>query len=79
MTRQGTLRLWIEASLATSSASLCLLTYIWPSWLEAVLHLDPDGGSGAVEWLVVAGLLTATATFALRARTEWLRLARKVG
>ena len=73
MIRRVTLRLLMEASLAALSASLGLLTYAWPSWLEAGLHVDPDGGSGAVEWLVVAGLVAATATFAFRARTEWLR------
>jgi hypothetical protein len=79
MIRRVTLRLLIEASLAALSASLGLLTYVWPSWLEAVLHVDPDGGSGAVEWLVVAGLVVATATFAFRARTEWLRHAGEAG
>jgi hypothetical protein len=79
MIRRVTLRLLIEASLAALSASLGLLTYVWPSWLEAVLHVDPDGGSGAVEWLVVAGLVAATATFAFRARMEWLRHAGEAG
>jgi len=69
------IQFWIETTLAALSGFLCVLTLFWPDWIEAILPVDPDGHSGALEWLIVATLLIATAAFAALARTEWRRLA----
>jgi hypothetical protein len=68
-------KFWIEVSLAATSGFLCVLTLLWRDWIEAIFHIDPDQQSGAMEWLVVAALLAATAAFSMRARAKWGRLA----
>ncbi|MEU6238583.1 ABC transporter permease [Kitasatospora sp. NPDC047058] len=66
-------RFWLEIALGSLSGLLLLITLAWPDWIELLLGLDPDAGSGAAEWLVVAITATATAVCALGARTEWRR------
>ena len=63
-------RFWIEAGLAAVSGFLLLLTLATREWIEALTGWDPDHGSGSFEWLIVAVLLVATATFGLLARAE---------
>ncbi|MFC9294072.1 ABC transporter permease [Streptomyces sp. NPDC057011] len=69
------LRGWIEAFLAAVSGILFVLTLAWPDWIEGIFEVDPDQHSGALEWVVVAVLLCATAVFSLLARSEWRRAA----
>jgi len=66
-------RFWVEAALGLASALLCLVTLVWHDWIEIVFHLDPDQGSGAVEWLIVALSLAITVTAVALARQEWRR------
>ena len=66
-------RFWIEAALAVVSGCLLLLTLVTREWIELLTGWDPDGGNGSVEWLIVLGLLAATATFGLLARAERAR------
>jgi hypothetical protein len=66
-------RFWIEAGLAVLSGLLLVLTLVTREWIEILTGWDPDGGNGAVEWLIVVVLLVATATFGLLARAERLR------
>jgi hypothetical protein len=66
-------RFWIESALAATSVFLLLLTLVNREWIEASFHVDPDAGSGSLEWLIVAGLLATTVTFALVARAERTR------
>ena len=55
------------------STALLVVTLVWPDWIELVFHIDPDEGSGALEWLIVALVATvAIACFAL-ARLQWQR------
>lgn len=44
---------WTELGLAAVFAVLALLTALWPTWIETLTHLDPDGGSGGTEWGIV--------------------------
>jgi hypothetical protein len=68
-------RFWIESALAVVAGFLAVLTLITREWIEVVFGVDPDGGSGALEWLIVAGLFAATGIFAALARSERRRVA----
>jgi hypothetical protein len=49
-------RVLLEALLALATTVATGLTLVAPQWIEALLGVDPDGGSGSAEWAVVAGL-----------------------
>jgi hypothetical protein len=66
-------RFWVEVALGTLTGLLCVLTVATREWIELLLGVDPDGGSGALEWAIVAVLLAATITFSGSARAEWRR------
>jgi len=55
-------RIRLESALAIASGTLCVLTFAWRDWIEAVFRVDPDQHSGALEWAIVAVLLAAFAT-----------------
>lgn len=68
-------RFWVEVVLGTLFAFLLGLTLVTREWIEEIFGVDPDGGSGALEWLIVAGLGVAAAIAFGFARHEW-RVAR---
>jgi hypothetical protein len=68
-------RFWLEAILASNTAVLAVVTAIRPTWIERVLHVDPDAGSGATEWGLVLVLAAATLVSGIAARNEWRRAA----
>lgn len=70
MTRYSRLALWLEAAGAVLTGVWAALTVAWPDWIERALGVDPDGHSGSLEWLIVAGLLLTTARLALLARSQ---------
>jgi hypothetical protein len=55
-------RFWVEIALASASAVLCMITLIWPDWIEAASGWDPDLGRGTMEWLICGGLSLVSAT-----------------
>jgi hypothetical protein len=63
------LSLWL--SLAVVSALVAILTAITPHWLETFFGLDPDGGNGSAELLIVV----VSASVSL---LSWLRVAMRV-
>jgi uncharacterized membrane protein len=66
-------RFLIETALAAVSGILGVLTLVTPDWVELVFHVEPDQGSGALEWALVAALASAAILFAGLARAEWRR------
>jgi hypothetical protein len=74
-----TRRLRVEATLTVLTATTALLTIAWSEWIEAVFRIDPDGGSGAVEWAFVAVLALCSLTFALLAQGDRAARARFAG
>ena len=73
MLRKARVRFWIEVILAAVTAALLLLTLISREWVEEVFGVEPDAGSGALEWAIVVALALATVAFSLLARAEWKR------
>jgi hypothetical protein len=65
----------VEAVLAAVSAALSLLTMAYPEWIEAATGLEPDAGSGALEWGIAAAFLLAALGFGALARRDRRRLA----
>jgi hypothetical protein len=68
-------RFWVEAVLAGLTTGLFILTIVSRDWIERIFHVEPDAGSGALEWLIVAALLVATIALITAARSEWRRAA----
>jgi hypothetical protein len=68
-------RLRVEVVLAVVSAALCILTFAFPEWIEESTGLQPDAGSGALEWVVAVVFLVAALVSAMLARRDYRRLA----
>ena len=64
-------RFYFEVLLGSAGLLLFVLTLVWKDWIEIVLHVDPDEGNGAAEFLVCAVLLALAAVCWWLARTEW--------
>lgn len=72
--RNGRIRFRIEVALAVLAAGLAVLTLITREWIELLFGVDPDKGSGALEWAITGALFVAAGAFALIARWERKRL-----
>ena len=68
-------RFWVEVVMAGVTAILAVITLISREWIELVFQVDPDQGSGLLEWGIVGGLAGATVIFSLLARAEWRQTA----
>lgn len=66
-------RFWIEAALASLFTVMAVVTLINSEWIEAVFGVEPDGGSGALEWAIVVVLGVAAIGSAILAQREWRR------
>jgi hypothetical protein len=75
MQQRAGVRFWVESGLAVITAALFVLTLVSQEWIEEIFGVDPDEGSGALEWAIVAALAVATVAFTLLARAEWKRRA----
>jgi hypothetical protein len=69
-------RVRLEAALTAVATGLALVTLIRPDWVEAVAGVDPDGHSGALEWVVVLGLFALALALALLTGAEYRGLRR---
>jgi hypothetical protein len=76
--RQVRKRFWIELILAVVNITLLALTAVWTEWIELVFGVEPDAGSGELEWAIAAVTLGLTVAFFMLARMEWRRAAIQV-
>jgi hypothetical protein len=65
------MRPWIEVIFASLTAIVGVLTAIYPTWIEVVFAIDPDKGSGALEWAIVGVCFVATVVSLIAARAYW--------
>jgi hypothetical protein len=75
MKRNLPVQFWLEAVLGSLTGLAFVATLFWRDWIEATVGWDPDQHSGAVEWLLVLGLLVVTVALLSAARFEWRRAA----
>ncbi|MEY2552912.1 MAG: hypothetical protein QOC57_772 [Ilumatobacteraceae bacterium] len=68
------IRVRIEMAVAIVFAVLAGVTTVWPTWIESITGLEPDRGSGATEWGVVAMLALAAVAAAALAGRDYRRL-----
>jgi hypothetical protein len=66
-------RFWVRLALAVSSAALLVVTLVWHDWIEIVFRVDPDHGSGWLEWLIVVAASALALASSISARREWRR------
>lgn len=69
--------MWLKTVFAMTSLVIGVLTVVWPTWIEAVFDVDPDHGSGALEWAVAGSCLCLAVGFGLAARRG--HVARRTG
>ncbi|MDN5795368.1 MAG: hypothetical protein L0H79_06400 [Intrasporangium sp.] len=66
-----------QVALAVVCVILTVAAALVPTWIEEVTELDPDAGSGELEWLlaVIPGVLSlAIGALAYRSRQQLVRL-----
>jgi hypothetical protein len=51
------------------------LTLVFPQWIEELTGLEPDAGSGALEWIIAGVFLVSAVVSAVLARRDHRRLA----
>jgi hypothetical protein len=76
--RRPRMRFWIEALLASTTAALTILTAIVPTWIEVVVHEEPDGGNASVELGILVAFAVATVVLSVGAGREWRRITASV-
>ena len=64
---------FIRTVLAGVAGLLALVTLVWREWIEWLFGIDPDGGSGYLEWLIVAALVVTAVGMGLLAERQWRR------
>jgi predicted lysophospholipase L1 biosynthesis ABC-type transport system permease subunit len=73
MNRRRSIRYLVEVALAITSAILFVATLAVRDWIEIVFRVDPDRGSGALEWAIAASFLCAAVAFSLLAHRRLRR------
>jgi len=68
-------RFWIELGAGAVAAIALLATLISREWIEAVFGVDPDHGSGSLEWAIVAVSAVVAVGCATLVPLEWRRTA----
>jgi hypothetical protein len=67
-------RYWVAVGLAILASGLLILTLLSKEWIELLFGVDPDRGSGALEWAIVGFTGGVAIISAFAARWEWRRV-----
>ncbi|HEX8733079.1 MAG TPA: hypothetical protein VF725_13585 [Ktedonobacterales bacterium] len=67
---------WIKLGVASVTILVFAFTITHSAWIELVFGVDPDKGSGALEWALAAILTLVAVAVILSMRYEWLRAKR---
>jgi hypothetical protein len=67
-------RIWIESVLAVATGLLAVVTVVNAEWIEWLFGVDPDRGSGALEWGMVCLLAVCSVVAFILARRDVRRL-----
>ena len=62
------IKMRVEMVLVGIFGVLAVVTMLWPTWIESITGLEPDAGSGAAEWAVVAVFAVVAGAAALARR-----------
>lgn len=60
----------IELALAAIASVLTVVSVIWPTWIESLIGMAPDGGSGETERWVALIFAAVALAFLLLARRD---------
>jgi len=74
MRRHLPARFWFEAITAGLGLVLFVVTLFSREWIEELTGWDPDGGNGAMEIALAAGLLAVSVISMLAARRVYRRV-----
>ena len=66
-------RFWVESVCGLLGAVLFVVTLVAREWIELIFGVDPDRGSGALEFAIALGLLGVSIVSGLLAAREWRR------
>ena len=66
-------RFLVEVVLGAVALVLLALTLVWNDWIELLFRIDPDAGSGSLEWAICIALIGSVAVSWWLARAEWQR------
>jgi NADH:ubiquinone oxidoreductase subunit 6 (subunit J) len=67
-------RFGLEVVGAVCALVLAIVTLLSRDWMEVVFGVNPDHGSGALEWAVVFAFAAISIGLTLAARQQWQRL-----
>lgn len=63
-------RYWFEVGLAIIATALFVPTLVTREWIEILFGVDPDNGSGALEWALVVATGAVAVASIIAARAE---------
>lgn len=79
MTTRVRYRYWIASAVAALAFVLMLVTLVSREWIEILFGVDPDGGNGSLEWVIVLVVAVVGLSSSFAARYEFRRVRRLGG
>jgi hypothetical protein len=63
----------VELAFAIGFVVLTVLTAVVPDWIELVFKVDPDAGSGSLEWSLVVAFAVLAVLSAILGRRDYVK------